>query len=92
MFVIPAFRPSPDLFSVVAELRNEAPDIEVVVVDDGGGESYFDLFRELEEQLGVTVLRHAVNLGKGAALKTAMNWALVKFPSLLGIVAADADG
>jgi putative flippase GtrA len=33
-----------------------------------------------------------VNLGKGAALKTGMNFALVKFPDCPGVVTADADG
>jgi putative flippase GtrA len=33
-----------------------------------------------------------VNLGKGAALKTGMNYALVEHPGLTGIVTADADG
>ena len=30
--------------------------------------------------------------GKGAALKTGMNFALVTFPGCLGVVTADADG
>src|SRR6185369_8570471 len=34
----------------------------------------------------------AVNLGKGAALKTGINHALCTFPGLTGIVTADADG
>ena len=40
----------------------------------------------------VTLLRHAVNLGKGAALKTAINYALCNYPGLLGVITADADG
>ena len=38
------------------------------------------------------MLRHAVNLGKGAALKNAINYALVEWPDLCGVVTADADG
>jgi putative flippase GtrA len=40
----------------------------------------------------VHVLRHAVNLGKGRALKTGFNFVLDRFPHLLGVVTADADG
>jgi hypothetical protein len=40
----------------------------------------------------VHLVRHATNLGKGAALKTGINYALCAFPGLVGIVTADADG
>jgi putative flippase GtrA len=40
----------------------------------------------------VRLLRHAVNLGKGAALKTGFNFALCEFPDCAGVVTADADG
>jgi len=40
----------------------------------------------------VHLVHHAVNLGKGAALKTGMNYALVHFPNCCGVVTADADG
>ena len=40
----------------------------------------------------VQLLRHAVNLGKGAALKTAFNHVLCTYPELAGVVTADADG
>jgi GtrA-like protein len=38
------------------------------------------------------VLRNAVNIGKGAALKLGLNFALTRFRDLRGIVTADADG
>ncbi len=40
----------------------------------------------------VHVVRHDVNLGKGAALKTGIAFAQTQFPALDGIVTADADG
>ena len=40
----------------------------------------------------VQLLRHAVNLGKGAALKTAFNYVLCAMPDAAGVVTADADG
>ncbi len=64
----------------------------IVVVDDGSGPDYAPVFRALAGLRGVRILRHAVNLGKGAALKTGLNHALVEFPELAGIVTADADG
>jgi len=61
-------------------------------VDDGSGPDFRDLFARVAELPGVELLRHATNLGKGAALKTGLNYALCKYPDLIGIVTADADG
>ena len=38
------------------------------------------------------LLEHAVNLGKGAALKTGLQYAYANFVGLIGVVTADADG
>ena len=42
--------------------------------------------------MGCAVLRHAVNQGKGRALKTAFNYCLNTWPELEGCVTADSDG
>ena len=83
--LIPAYKPGLELVELVRAL----PEFVVVVVDDGSGPEFAGIFEKLE---GVRIVRHAVNLGKGAALKTGMNYALVEFPDLAGIVTADADG
>ncbi len=88
--LIPAYKPAPALSDVVRFLSGRA--YSLVIVDDGGGPEYRELFDRLSGLSGVKVLRHAVNLGKGAALKTGMNYALVHYPDLSGIVTADADG
>jgi len=64
----------------------------IVVVDDGSGPEYRDVFATVAAMPGVQVVRHATNLGKGAALKTGIDHALRVFPGLIGIVTADADG
>jgi putative flippase GtrA len=63
-----------------------------VVVDDGSGPEFGDLFTRVAELPGVELLRHATNLGKGAALKTGLNYALCRYAGLTGVVTADADG
>src|SRR5262245_262878 len=89
--VIPAYRPSPGLIDLVRALCEQfAPSI--VIVDDGSGADYAEVFATVSEFPKVLVVRHAVNLGKGAALKTAINHVLCTFPKLTGIVTADADG
>jgi glycosyltransferase involved in cell wall biosynthesis len=89
--VIPAYQPGRALVDLVRELAG-AGMIAVVVVDDGSGLQYRSIFDEIRCFEDVRVLRHAINLGKGAALKTGINYALVEYPGLTGIVTADADG
>ena len=64
----------------------------IVIVDDGSGPEFRDVFARAAAFPNVHLLRHATNLGKGAALKTGINYALCSFPELVGIVTADADG
>lgn len=81
--LIPAYNPDGALASLVGELKKDFG--RVVVVDDGsvsGGEFFGEAAR-----LGAEILRHEVNLGKGAALKTGF--------AHIGenaVVTADADG
>ncbi len=89
--VIPAYRPSAGLVDLVRTLSEQfAP--AIVIVDDGSGAEFRDVFARAAEFPKVRLLRHAVNLGKGSALKTAINHVLCTFPNLVGIVTADADG
>ena len=89
--VIPAYRPDNALTSVVRELARVGFRA-IVVIDDGSGPAYAEIFRAVSEMDGVHVLRHAVNLGKGAALKSGMNFALCELAGLVGVVTVDADG
>jgi glycosyltransferase involved in cell wall biosynthesis/SAM-dependent methyltransferase len=88
--VIPAYKPGEPLLALIsALLRSATP--AIVVVDDGSGPEFEDRFQRIAVSPRVHVVHHAVNLGKGAALKTGMNYALVHFPHC-GVVTADADG
>ena len=89
--VIPAYRPGAPLVSLVDALLAGGAG-SIVVVDDGSGVEFAELFEGVGRRDGVHVLHHAVNLGKGAALKSGMNYALAEIPGLLGVVSADADG
>lgn len=87
--LIPAYRPDERLSSLVDELRARGFR-DLVVVDDGGGPDYADIFASLEGHCDV--LRHAVNLGKGRALKTGLNHCAVHYGERAGVVTVDADG
>ncbi|MGI6183580.1 MAG: glycosyltransferase [Candidatus Fimadaptatus sp.] len=87
--LIPAYKPDMRLVTLVDEL--EAEQLPVLVVDDGSTEEQRSVFAALEER-GITVLRHAVNQGKGRAMKTGFNYLMVNHPELKGVVTADCDG
>src|SRR5580693_8196159 len=88
VLLVPAYQPSPVLPEIISAVTGDQTECidSVVVVDDGSGPDYCETFRQLASLPGVTVLRHAVNLGVGAALKTGFNYILVKWPEALGIV------
>ena len=88
--VIPAYQPGAQFPKLVRDLLALGM-TRILVVDDGSGPVYAPLFDEVAGLGGVRVLRHAVNLSKGIALKTGFNAALCEDPEAL-VVTADADG
>src|SRR4051812_26378101 len=88
--LIPAFQPPPTLPDFVAQLIN-AGFSQIIVVDDGSAPGSAEVFEGVARLQGVVLLRHGVNLGKGAALKTGLNVAYCD-RATLGVVTADADG
>ena len=87
--LIPAFNPDRALVTLVDGLRQAGFD-KLVVVDDGSEPRCRPVFDELEGRCAIS--RHAVNLGKGRALKTGLNACYLRFPDAAGVVTADADG
>lgn len=89
--IIPSYEPDNKLITLLEALE-QAGISHVVVVDDGSGAQYEAIFEQAEEMDHCTVLRHAVNLGKGRALKTAINHCLRVYSEAPGCVTADSDG
>ncbi|MGN0775355.1 MAG: GtrA family protein [Candidatus Ventricola sp.] len=88
--LIPAYKPDERLIDLTRELIVDNG-LDVLLVDDGGQETFKHIFDACRE-LGAEVAVHAVNMGKGRALKTGINAAMLKWPDMAGIVTADADG
>lgn len=86
--VIPAYRPGQELMVLLAHLRSR--DHEVILVDDGSGPDYVELFSDLGEH--VHVFHHRGNRGKGAALKSGFAMVVAAFNEVDVIVTVDADG
>ncbi|WP_028234374.1 bifunctional glycosyltransferase family 2/GtrA family protein [Pseudobutyrivibrio sp. MD2005] len=90
LIIIPAYQPLESLVPLTKEIMTLFNN--VLVVDDGGGEKYAHIFNQLKE-MGAIVVAHAINQGKGRALKSAINYCLLN-PELAkaGVITVDADG
>ncbi|MDW7656319.1 MAG: bifunctional glycosyltransferase family 2/GtrA family protein [Bacillota bacterium] len=88
--LIPAYKPDSQMISLIRELIDTGF-TRLLVVNDGSGPEYDACFNEAEA-LGCKVLRHAINMGKGRALKTGLNEAMLSGYADRGIITADADG
>jgi putative flippase GtrA len=90
IILIPAYQPGPALVDLVRALT--AAGARVVAVDDGSSPDCAAVFAALQQSENVELLRHVVNLGKGAALQTGLNHIACRYPDRAGVVTADADG
>jgi glycosyltransferase involved in cell wall biosynthesis len=89
--VIPVYQPEDGLPAFVETLLRHFA--RLIVVDDGSTSPGAErIFARLAARSGVTLLRHRVNRGKGAALKTAFAHPLCRAPGVAGVVTVDADG
>ena len=68
--LIPAYEPDEKILKITDDLIEKG--FDVVAVDDGSGPDHAELFEALAQK--ATVLTHGYNRGKGAALKTGLNY------------------
>ena len=90
IILIPAYKPDQSLVRLVHALKAQDASAEILVIDDGSGSTYAPIFAELHLD-GAIVQTHPVNRGKGAALRTGIEWAQTNRPGEI-LVTADADG
>ena len=86
LIVIPAFNEAENILSVLDEISQSTPQLDVLVVDDGSTDNTFGLASEF----GVTVLRLPFNLGVGAAMRLGFKYASQN--GYESVVQVDADG
>ena len=92
--LIPAYQPDARLPRLILELHRAYPSTKIVVVDDGSGEQYRDIF-EASHTAGAHVISYERNRGKGYALRAGFSY-IHEQAQTLGlndcVVTADADG
>ena len=89
--LIPIYEPSERVLPFLKQFQAEEFDA-FLVVDDGSGENYADIFASIEKETVFSVFSYPVNHGKGYALKNGMKKLIDEHPDLDTIVTADGDG
>ena len=82
--IIPAYNEGNSIVSVIEKTKKYTQNI--IVVDDGSKDNTY----EQAQAQNIITLRHKVNLGKGAALKTGCEYALAQ--GAMKLIAMDAYG
>lgn len=85
VIIIPAFNPDTRLIELVSSLKNN----NIIVIDDGSTSK--DIFDSLED-MGIIVIHHPYNMGKGCAIKTGIKEANKYYKNINAFITADADG
>lgn len=87
--LIPAYKPDKKLIKLVEDIQKKC-DYKIVIVDDGSGEEYNEVFQRVRAQ-GCYIVIHENNRGKGRALKTGFDY-IKNLEDTEGVVCADCDG
>lgn len=90
VIMIPSLNPDSMLLHVVESIRKEGF-TRFLIINDGSKADCLPVFDELEKS-GCTVIHHAVNLGKGRALKSGFNHVMKYMADAAGVITCDADG
>jgi len=83
--IIPAYNEENNIIKVIDDVKNVNTDFQIVVVDDCSTDNTY----QLANKSNIIALRHIVNRGQGAALKTGTEYAIMKGADI--IVHFDAD-
>ncbi|WP_091461008.1 glycosyltransferase [Micromonospora inyonensis] len=78
--LLPVYQPGRALLELIDDLRLTAPDVDVVVIDDGSDEPSADRVLHAARDRGCTLLRLRRNRGKGMALRVGFRYAAAHHP------------
>ena len=84
--LIPSYEPSELLINLLKEIPEE---YNIVIVDDGSGDEYKNIFKEAKKY--AHVITYKENMGKGYALKTGLRYIKDRFIKYV-VVTMDSDG
>ncbi len=99
VIIIPTLNPDRRLITYVQELVSTGFN-KILIIDDGSSDETHSIFTEIlslnSDDTDITVFVHAINLGKGRALKDGINYYLThlkdQYIGCGGLVTVDSDG
>ena len=91
VILIPSYEPDEKLPKLLNELQG-LPFGNILIVNDGSGERYEDIFNECRAFPNVEVIGYETNRGKGFALKKGFAYIRENHPDFTAVVTADSDG
>lgn len=86
LIIIPAFNEETGISSVISDIRKQAPDFDILVINDGSSDKTAKAAREA----GAIVLSHNFNMGYGVTIQTGYKFAYEK--GYKYIIQIDGDG
>jgi len=88
VILIPAYEPEERFIKLLQELNDKK--LKVIAVNDGSNSNYDETFNEAKKYS--IVIKHDVNKGKGAALKTGLKYIKENIKNDYVVVTMDCDG
>ena len=86
--LIPSYKPDHLMIELLVKLQEAG--FDMVVVNDGSGPEYDEIFKEAEKY--AIVLNHKFNLGKGAALRFGFTYVNLNAKDHNYVITCDSDG
>ena len=83
--IIPAYNEEKTIAKVIKDLKKNKYE-NIIIIDDGSKDKTYDVAKKS----GANVIKHIINRGQGAALKTGFDYALNKKADI--VITFDADG
>jgi len=74
--IIPVFNEKTTIEEIIKRVNRASTleyEKEIIVVDDGSNDGTEEILKNLKQKYNFLLVRHCKNLGKGAAIKTALN-------------------
>ena len=86
--LVPSYKPDHLLIELLIKLKAEG--FDAIVVNDGSGERYDEIFKEAEKY--AVLLKHDINRGKGAALRLGFTYVNLNPNNHKYVITCDSDG
>lgn len=87
LIIIPAFNEASVIHQVLTDVKQNLPDADILVIDDGSSDNTYQLSQKISK---VKVIRHVLNRGLGASIGTGLLYAKNHHYQIA--VTIDADG